>query len=126
MSNGGPTDVGRRVSFDGEFERKISNGSVLSGNGFETYRKISNDFQSHQYGSGRKCSNDSGYDRRVSNSSVISDYAAPPRFAQMAANAVSGGGANKAESLVRTPIGPDGSKGFSSRARKVGQVVSPV
>lgn len=124
MSNSGATDVTRRVSFDGEFERKISNGSVLSGNSFEPYRKITNDFQQHQYGSGRKCSNDSGYDRRMSNSSVISDYAAPPRFAQLASNVVSG--ANKAESLVRTPIGPDGSKGFSSRARKVGQVVSPV
>lgn len=129
MSTGGFVggDVAtRRVSFDGEYDRKISNGSVING-AFESYRKTSNEFQ-HQYGSSlRKFSNDSGYDRRMSNSSVISDYTTPPRFANIATNGtIANNNANKAESLVRTPIGPDGSKGFSSRARKVGQVVSPV
>lgn len=118
MSN--TSDNGRRVSFDNEFDRKISTGSYdhhrkISG-GFDISRKLSNG--SDQWYNGRKISNDSGYDRRSSVNSMMSDYGSSPR-----SRSTSMAGIIKGENLVRTPIGPDGSKGFASRARKVGHVV---
>lgn len=124
---------GRRVSFDNEFaDRKMSTGSF--GSAFEHHRKISSGFdQIRKVSSGgdkffdsRKMSNDSGYDRRCSISSVASDYAPRSRNNSVIAIPAVTAAAAKAEILVRTPIGPDGSKGFSSRARKVGQVIGPV
>lgn len=118
----------RRVSFDSDYERdrKISTGS---GN-FDHYRKISATYDPmvRKYSNGdqymRKISTDSGYDRKISTGSM-SDYGSSPRSRS---NSFLSGGA-KTENLVRTPIGPDGSKGFSPRARKVGQIgqiVNPV
>ncbi|XP_037046093.1 uncharacterized protein LOC119081351 isoform X3 [Bradysia coprophila] len=122
MSN--TSENGRRVSFDSEYDRKISTGSFehyrkISG-GFDASRKLSNG--SDQWYNGRKISNDSGYDRRSSVNSMMSDYGSSPR-----SRSTSMAGIVKGENLVRTPIGPDGSKGFASRARKVGHaVVGPV
>lgn len=116
MSNG--SDGGRRVSFDDEFERKMSMGTC------DHHRKISNSYDPmvRKYSNGdqyiRKMSSDSGYDRKISTGSM-SDYGSSPRSR-------SNSFLNKTENLVRTPMGPDGSKGFSSRSRKVGQVVVPV
>lgn len=110
---------GRRVSFDAEYDRKISIGS----NGCDHYRKISNSYDPmvRKYSSGdahsRKASIDSGYERKFSNGS-LNDFSSSPRSRSNSFM--------KSEHLVRTPIGPDGSKGFSMRARKVGQVVVPV
>lgn len=119
MSNG--SEGGRRISFDGDYDRKMSIGS----NGCEHYRKISGTYDSmpRKYSNGdlRKVSVDSGYERKFSNSSM-SDYGTSPRSRSNSFLM----NTNKSENLVRTPIGPDGSKGFSTRARKVGQVVVPV
>lgn len=119
MSNG--SDGGRRISFDGDYDRKMSAGS----NGCEHYRKISGtyDAMSRKYSNGdlRKVSVDSGYERKFSNSSM-NEYGSSPRSRSNSFLI----NVNKSENLVRTPIGPDGSKGFSTRARKVGQVVVPV
>lgn len=119
MSNG--SDGGRRISFDGDYDRKMSAGS----NGCEHYRKISGtyDSMSRKYSNGdiRKVSVDSGYERKFSNGSM-NEYGSSPRSRSNSFLM----NINKSENLVRTPIGPDGSKGFSTRARKVGQVVVPV
>lgn len=116
MSNG--SEGGRRISFDGDFDRKMSVGS----NGCEHYRKISGTYDSmpRKYSNGdlRKTSVDSGYERKFSNGSM-NEYVSSPRSRSNSFLT------NKSENLVRTPIGPDGSKGFSTRARKVGQVVVP-
>lgn len=110
---------GRRVSFDGEYDRKISIGS----NGCDHYRKISNSYDPmvRKYSSSdahsRKESTDSGYERKYSNGS-LNDFGSSPRSRSNSFL--------KSDHLVRTPIGPDGSKGFSTRARKFGQVVVPV
>lgn len=120
MSNA--SDGGRRISFDGDYERKVSVGS----NGCEHYRKISGTYDAmpRKYSNGdqhlRKASVDSGYERKFSNASM-NEYGSSPRSRSNSFII----NANKSENLVRTPIGPDGSKGFSTRARKVGQVVVP-
>lgn len=113
---------GRKTSFDSNYERKYSNGSIT----FDSPRKFSAGFENitrkvsnpDQYYNGRKMSTDSGYDRRIS---IGSDYSASSsrRGSLLCAH-------NNAETVVRTPIGPDGSKGFSSRTRKVGQIIAPV
>lgn len=116
----------RRVSFDSDYERdrKISTGS----NNFDHYRKISATYDPmvRKYSNGeqymRKISTDSGYDRKLSTGSM-NDYGSSPRSRS---NSFITANANKGENLVRTPIGPDGSKGFSPRARKLGQIVNPV
>lgn len=127
----------RRVSFDGEFgERKLSNGPFygferkLSSSGFEAMRKLST---GDKFYDARKMSADSGYDRRSSLGSLGSEHrcmttsGATMSTASAVPVLTSGNGAAaKADAFVRTPIGPDGSKGFTSRARKVGQVVGPV
>lgn len=122
MSNG--SEGVRRISFDGDCDRKMSMGS----NGCEHYRKISGTYDAmpRKYSNGsdphlRKVSADSGYERKFSNSS-INEYGSSPRSRSNSFIV----NVNKTENLVRTPIGPDGSKGFSTRARKVGQVVVPV
>lgn len=132
------------------YERKLSmNGSGGGGSsgGYDVMRKLSTD----KFYDARKLSADSGYDRRSSLGSVSSEHhhrcMGPPvsmstsptsvnaAAASMPANAaaaagtgptVTGGGQTKADAFVRTPIGPDGSKGFTARARKVGQVVCPI
>lgn len=108
------SDISRRVSIDSNYERKFSSGSI---GGYENTRKLS--FEPlRKTSSGeqfyRKISTDSGYDRRLS---FGSDYSGP----RSRSNSIYG----NQENVVRTPIGPDGSKGFS-RARKIGQYVPPV
>lgn len=119
ISNG--SDSGRRISFDGDYDRKMSIGS----NGCDHYRKISGTYDSipRKYSNGdlRKVSVDSGYERKFSSGSM-NEYGSSPRSRSNSFLINS----NKSENLVRTPIVPDGSKGFSTRARKVGQVVVPV
>ncbi|XP_017867971.1 PREDICTED: uncharacterized protein LOC108616947 isoform X2 [Drosophila arizonae] len=108
-------------------------------------------YDNAQYIGGRRISTDSGYDRRcsfgsegfegsprsrtgsfLSNYKHGGDYDGQPRsrtgsFLDGSPRSRSGSFAQRAaESLVRTPIGPDGSKGFGQRARKLGQTVSPV
>ncbi|XP_023172613.2 uncharacterized protein LOC111600638 [Drosophila hydei] len=108
-------------------------------------------YDNAQYIGGRRISTDSGYDRRcsfgsegfegsprsrtgsfLSNYKHGGDYDGQPRsrtgsFLDGSPRSRSGSFAQRAaESLVRTPIGPDGSKGFGQRARKFGQTVSPV
>ncbi|EDW02677.1 uncharacterized protein LOC6559139 [Drosophila grimshawi] len=110
-------------------------------------------YDNAQYIGGRRISTDSGYDRRCSFGSEFegsprsrtgsflssykhggpgSDYDGQPRsrtgsFLDGSPRSRSGSFAQRtAESLVRTPIGPDGSKGFGQRARKFGQTISPV
>lgn len=114
MSNA--SDGSRRISFDGDYERKVSIGCEhhrkISSGGYEPIRKYSNEQL-------RKVSIDSGYDRKYSTGSIVSDFGTSPRSR-------SNSFLKPTENLVRTPIGPDGSKGFSTRARKVGQVIVPV
>lgn len=113
------SDGSRRVSFDSDYDRKISVGS----GGCDHFRKTSSNYDPmmRKYSNGeqyiRKISTDSGYDRKLSTGS-ISDYGTSPRSRSNSFML----GVSKTENLVRTPIGPDGSKGFSSRARKVGHV----
>ncbi|ALC42531.1 CG17386 [Drosophila busckii] len=102
-------------------------------------------YDNAQYIGGRRISTDSGYDRRYSfgsegfdgsprsrTGSFLSNYDGQPRsrtgsFLDGSPRSRSGSFAQRAaESLVRTPIGPDGSKGFGQRARKFGHTVSPV
>ncbi|XP_055917506.1 uncharacterized protein LOC129949853 [Eupeodes corollae] len=110
-----------------------------------SYRRFSNNFDpkckmaGYEYYNGRRISTDSGYDRRCS---LGSDFEGSPRSrtGSFLNNYKSGefegsprsrtgsflNAVHKAENVVRTPIGPDGSKGFGSRARKFGQTVAPV
>ncbi|XP_033247756.1 uncharacterized protein LOC117188286 [Drosophila miranda] len=119
------------------------------------FQQLSNKLAAYdnaQYIGGRRISTDSGYDRRYSfgsefegsprsrTGSFLSNYKhgggdvydGQPRsrtgsFLDGSPRSRSGSFAQRAaESLVRTPIGPDGSKGFGQRARKFGQDVSPV
>ncbi|KNC23420.1 hypothetical protein FF38_13336 [Lucilia cuprina] len=108
-------------------------------------------YDNAQYINGRRISTDSGYDRRFSFGSEyegsprsrtnsflnnykhgINDYDGQPRsrtgsFLDGSPRSRSGSFATRtAEHLVRTPMGPDGSKGFGSRARKFDQTISPV
>lgn len=128
----------RRVSVDSMngYERKISGGSMGSGGGFEAHspRKYSNGFDPFRklsntdqyYINGRRISTDSGYDRRMSFGSDVSGIQQQivPQSPVMTRGR-SGSIFNQNESVVRTPIGPDGSKGFV-RARRFGQVIPPV
>lgn len=112
------------------FERKTSAGSIgyepqrkFSAN-FEMMRKLSNENQfcsrklSNDSGYDRKISIDSGYDRKLSSGSDISNT-------MRVRTGIALHSTNQ-ETLVRTPIGPDGSKGFASRTRKIGQAVPPL
>lgn len=128
----------RRVSFDhNEFaERKFSSGSFGSAGFEQHYRKMASGVEQTRKVSGpvdkfdsRKLSADSGYDRRSSFGSMASDNGSGPRPKNgviiPTATPVAGSNTVKTDAFVRTPIGPDGSKGFMSRARKMGQVVGP-
>ena len=122
----------RRISMDHNpsYDRKYSTGSMgyespnhqgsprKYSTGFDQMRKLSN--TSDQYYNGRKISTDSGYDRRIS---MDSNCSAPPRSRNNSLICSHGG--NGSESVVRTPIGPDGSKGFGSRTRRVATIVPP-
>uniref|UniRef100_A0A182PFH9 HTH La-type RNA-binding domain-containing protein n=1 Tax=Anopheles epiroticus TaxID=199890 RepID=A0A182PFH9_9DIPT len=132
----------RRISMDstGGYDRKFSSGSITgyhtdgspnisprkySSGGFDPLRKLSSG--SDQYYNGRKISTDSGYDRRIS---IGSECSGPrSRAGSILCSHVNAG--NTAlptpgnEAVVRTPIGPDGSKGFGTRTRRIGQIVPP-
>uniref|UniRef100_A0A182WAL0 Uncharacterized protein n=1 Tax=Anopheles minimus TaxID=112268 RepID=A0A182WAL0_9DIPT len=132
----------RRISMDstGGYDRKFSSGSITgyhtdgspnisprkySSGGFDPLRKLSNG--SDQYYNGRKISTDSGYDRRIS---IGSECSGPrSRAGSILCNHVNAGNAvlptSTNEAVVRTPIGPDGSKGFGTRTRRIGQIVPP-
>lgn len=114
------SDGSRRISFDSDYDRKMSIGS---GSGpCEHHRKLSGTYDPmvRKYSNGeqymRKISTDSGYDRKISIGSIGDYESTSPRSRS---NSFMMG---KTENLVRTPLGPDGSKGFS-RARKVGHVI---
>uniref|UniRef100_A0A182R2K7 Uncharacterized protein n=1 Tax=Anopheles funestus TaxID=62324 RepID=A0A182R2K7_ANOFN len=132
----------RRISMDstGGYDRKFSSGSITgyhtdgspnisprkySSGGFDPLRKLSNG--SDQYYNGRKISTDSGYDRRIS---IGSECSGPrSRAGSIMCNHVNAGNTalptSANEAVVRTPIGPDGSKGFGTRTRRIGQIVPP-
>uniref|UniRef100_A0A182QKQ5 Uncharacterized protein n=1 Tax=Anopheles farauti TaxID=69004 RepID=A0A182QKQ5_9DIPT len=133
----------RRISMDstGGYDRKFSSGSITgyhtdhgspnisprkySTNGFDPLRKLSSG--SDQYYNGRKISTDSGYDRRIS---IGSECSGPrSRAGSILCNHVNAGNTAMPtpgnEAVVRTPIGPDGSKGFGTRTRRIGQIVPP-
>ncbi|XP_063701445.1 uncharacterized protein LOC134831601 [Culicoides brevitarsis] len=127
----------RRISVDSMngYERKISGGSMGSGfephsprkysNGFDPFRKLSNTDQYYIDRNGRRISTDSGYDRRMSFGSDVSGVQQQivpqsPVMPRQRSNSIF-----NSEAVVRTPIGPDGSKGFV-RARRFGQVIPPV
>ncbi|XP_053675791.1 uncharacterized protein LOC128726036 [Anopheles nili] len=130
----------RRISMDstGAYDgRKFSSGSITgyhtdgspnisprkySSNGFDPLRKLSSG--SDQYYNGRKISTDSGYDRRIS----IGSECSGPRSRAGSVLCSHGNTALPTpanEAVVRTPIGPDGSKGFGTRTRRIGQIVPP-
>ncbi|SPP74749.1 uncharacterized protein LOC117579606 [Drosophila guanche] len=120
------------------------------------FQQLSNKLAAYdnaQYIAGRRISTDSGYDRRYSFGSEGFEGSPRSRTGSFLSNYKHGGGdgydgqprsrtgsfldgsprsrsgsfaQRAAESLVRTPIGPDGSKGFGQRARKFGRDVSPV
>uniref|UniRef100_A0A1A9WMY3 HTH La-type RNA-binding domain-containing protein n=1 Tax=Glossina brevipalpis TaxID=37001 RepID=A0A1A9WMY3_9MUSC len=105
-------------------------------------------YDNAQYINGRRISTDSGYDRRYSFGSEYegsprsrtgsflnnykhgNDYDNQPRsrtnsFLDGSPRSRSGSFAQRtAENLVRTPLGPDGSKGFSSRMRKMTESIA--
>lgn len=120
----------RRISMDSNYERKFSNGSMgfespnisprKYSNGFDPLRKLSS---SSEYYNGRRISTDSGYDRRISVGSECSS--AGPRSRSNSAVQMQCHQHQVQGEAVRTPIGPDGSKGFGSRTRRVGQIVPP-
>ncbi|KFB43953.1 AGAP005345-PA-like protein [Anopheles sinensis] len=134
----------RRISMDStgpQYDRKFSSGSITgyhtdspnisprkyssTGGGFDPLRKLSNG--SDQYYNGRKISTDSGYDRRIS---IGSECSGPRSRAGsiLCSHANAGNTAlptTVSEAVVRTPIGPDGSKGFGTRTRRIGQIVPP-
>ncbi|KAM7345349.1 la ribonucleoprotein translational regulator Achilles [Cochliomyia hominivorax] len=124
-------------------------------NNFNNNNNISSKLAAYdnaQYINGRRISTDSGYDRRFSFGSEyegsprsrtnsflnnykhsLNDYDGQPRsrtgsFLDGSPRSRSGSFAQRAaaEHLVRTPIGPDGSKGFGTRARKLEQTIAPV
>ncbi|XP_050073799.1 uncharacterized protein LOC126561597 [Anopheles maculipalpis] len=130
----------RRISMDstGGYDRKFSSGSITgyhtdgspnisprkySSGGFDPLRKLSNG--SDQYYNGRKISTDSGYDRRIS----IGSECSGPRSRAGSILCNHAGNTplptSASEAVVRTPIGPDGSKGFGTRTRRIGQIVPP-
>ncbi|XP_067629639.1 uncharacterized protein Achl [Eurosta solidaginis] len=118
-------------------------------NNFNVANKIAA-YDNAQYINGRRISTDSGYDRRCSFGSEYEgsprsrtgsflnnykhgvDFDGQPRsrtgsFLDNSPRSRSGSFAQRnADNLIRTPIGPDGSKGFVGRARKFGQTISPV
>ncbi|XP_052859729.1 uncharacterized protein LOC128266978 [Anopheles cruzii] len=145
----GPHLLQRRISMEsngGGFDRKYSSGSITGyhtdsphisprkySNGFDPLRKLSSG--SDQYYYGRKISTDSGYDRRIS---IGSECGSAPRSrtgsilcSQHGPTAATTTGSalplmpGGAETVVRTPIGPDGSKGFGTRTRRIGHIVPP-
>uniref|UniRef100_A0A1I8P8E3 HTH La-type RNA-binding domain-containing protein n=1 Tax=Stomoxys calcitrans TaxID=35570 RepID=A0A1I8P8E3_STOCA len=110
-------------------------------------------YDNAQYINGRRISTDSGYDRRFSfgseyegsprsrtgsflnnykHSGASDSFDGQPRsrtgsFIDGSPRSRSGSFATRAaEHLVRTPIGPDGSKGFGFRGRKIEQTIGPV
>lgn len=138
---GGDPNI-RRMSYDhnNDFvERKMSTGSYSSNNGVydQYHRKMSagtdpmRKMSADKFYDSRKISSDSGYDRRASIGSTASEYGGPnvivPRSKVVvpATSTTFPAALVKPDAFVRTPIGPDGSKGFMSRARKVGQVMGP-
>ncbi|XP_053686567.1 uncharacterized protein LOC128736111 [Sabethes cyaneus] len=120
----------RRISMESNYERKFSNGPNMYespnisprkySNGFDPLRKLSS---SSEYYNGRRISTDSGYDRRISVASECSNGG--PRSRSGSAVQMQCQQHGQGETVVRTPIGPDGSKGFGSRTRRVGQIVPP-
>uniref|UniRef100_T1GRQ0 HTH La-type RNA-binding domain-containing protein n=1 Tax=Megaselia scalaris TaxID=36166 RepID=T1GRQ0_MEGSC len=126
----------RKDSLDSSYDRKLSVGSqgsmcesLNSFHNFQNYRKCSNGFDrkmsndSH-FINGRRLSSDSGYDRRMSFGSDSENYGSPRSRAN---SFLTTGSQHKCtDNIVRSPMGPDGSKGFASRARKFGQIVPPV
>lgn len=129
----------RKDSLDSSYDRndrKLSVGSqgsmcesLNSFHNFQNYRKCSNGFDrkmsnESQYINGRRLSSDSGYDRRMSYGSDSENYGSPRSRAN--SFLTSGNQYKCTDNIVRSPIGPDGSKGFASRARKFGQIVPPV
>lgn len=121
----------RRISMESNFERKFSNGPMSYespnisprkySNGFDPLRKLSS---SSEYYNGRRISTDSGYDRRIS---IDSEYSVggPRSRSNSAVQMQCQQHGQNTETVVRTPIGPDGSRGFGSRTRRVGQIVPP-
>ena len=123
-------------------------------NNFNNNNNISSKLAAYdnaQYINGRRISTDSGYDRRFSFGSEyegsprsrtnsflnnykhgLNDYDGQPRsrtgsFLDGSPRSRSGSFAQRtAEHLVRTPLGPDGSKGFGARNRKLEQTIAPV
>ncbi|XP_058466589.1 uncharacterized protein LOC131439504 [Malaya genurostris] len=120
----------RRISMESNYERKFSTGSNMYenpnmsprkySNGFDPLRKLSS---SSEYYNGRRISTDSGYDRRISVGSECSNGG--PRSRSGSAVQMQCHQHGQGETVVRTPIGPDGSKGFGSRTRRIGQIVPP-
>lgn len=89
-------------------------------NGFDPLRKLSS--ATDEYVNGRRISTDSGYDRKYSFSSDCS-ATARSRSSSFICNH-----APVIEQIVRAPTGPanDGSRGFGSRTRKIGQILPPI
>lgn len=105
---------GRRISTDSGYDRRYSFGSEFEG----SPRSRTGSFLSNYKHGGGPGSDYDGQPRSRTGSFLLdgSPRSRSGSFAQRAA-----------ESLVRTPMGPDGSKGFGGqRARKFGQTVSPV
>lgn len=129
----------RKDSLDSSYDRndrKLSVGSqgsmcesLNSFHNFQNYRKCSNGFDrkmtnENTYINGRRLSSDSGCDRRMSYGSDSENYGSPRSRAN---SFLTSSNQHKCtDNIVRSPIGPDGSKGFASRARKFGQIVPPV
>lgn len=121
----------RRISMESNYDRKFSSGSMgyespnfsprKFSNGFDPLRKLSN---TSDYYNGRRISTDSGYDRRIS---IDSEYSAggPRSRSNSAVQMQCQQHGQNTETVVRTPIGPDGSRGFGSRTRRVGQIIPP-
>lgn len=101
---------GRRISTDSGYDRRYSFGSEYEG----SPRSRTGSFLSNY-----KHGGDYDGQSRSRTGSFLLDGSPRSRSGSFAQRA--------AESLVRTPMGPDGSKGFGGqRARKFGHAVSPV
>lgn len=130
----------RKYSLGQTFERRPSNGTVETNwrlpedrvaespvsprkfsNGFDPMRKLS--AGAEEYINGRRISTDSGYDRKHS---IGSDCSASRSRSGSFICGAHNPPIQEQQMIVRSPVAPDGTRGFAARTRKMGQILPPV
>ncbi|XP_059612642.1 uncharacterized protein LOC132259113 [Phlebotomus argentipes] len=130
----------RKYSVGQAYERRPSNGGMETNwrlpedrvaespvsprkfsNGFDPMRKLS--AGAEEFVNGRRISTDSGYDRKHSIGSDCS--ASRSRSGSFICGAYNPP-IQEQQMIVRSPVAPDGTRGFAARTRKMGQILPPV